>query len=405
MPSRIHTFPSGRRIALVARSQLRAAPAAKRTRKPKKGAPTPPTNPPAWDNSHGEKVTYQCYCNGPPWPNPVGDCYYEAAIHGSSNWTANSGAEFIADANAVASRYLVISGGDNGLSDGDMMPEWMSGIVGPNGPRRILDWMVVSAAPGSAQWQQLMWMFGGLIWTCSLCDEWLQDDSPGAVWDAGTPDPEAGHAMFETGRHSTTGPTDTRTWGITPPIQVTDAGYESADSEFIVLFSADQFNPSTGISVFSGMSWEESRQYWMAIGGKDVGPSPFTPPAPPPPVPPPLPPPLAPWSGTLIYSEGVLVGIGGPAAPLPPTPPAPAVPVPVSPPVGIPSANWPGVLDDLAQLAADVGTGDWQAVGADLGQLLADLSANPTTGQHAQLSSGLQRRVNQTRITKAGKKG
>ena len=87
MPSRIHTFPSGRRVALVPRDQLRAGRAAKRTRTPRKGSPVPPAPPASWDNSKGETITYQCYCNGPPWPDPEGDCYYEGAIHGASNWT------------------------------------------------------------------------------------------------------------------------------------------------------------------------------------------------------------------------------------------------------------------------------------------------------------------------------
>lgn len=405
MPARIHTFPSGRRVALVPRSQLRASPGAKRTRKPKKGTVAPPPCPPSWDNSSGEKLSYQCYCNGPPWPDPLGDCYYEAGIHGSSNWTGNSGTEFIADPNAVAARYLALSGGDNGLSDSDMMPEWLSGIVGPDGPRKILDWMVVSAAPGTEQWRQLMWMFGGFIWTCSLCEEWLDDDSAGAVWDAGTPDPDAGHAMFETGRHGATGLTDTRTWGITPPIQVTDAGYESADSEFIVLFSTDQFNPTTAQSVFSGMSWEDMRSYWISIGGKDVGPSPFiNPPLPPLP---PLPPPPAGsgWTGALTYLAGSLVSVTpGGAPPSPPTPPPPP-PAGTTLPALPHAANWGKVLNDILALSAAVEAGNWAGAGQAVGQLLADLGANPTTTQHATLSTTLQRRVNLTRAELAKKKG
>jgi hypothetical protein len=73
MPSRIHVFPSGRKIALVARSQLRASPSAKRCVRSRKKGPVPPATPNQWDNSNGEKVSYQCYCNGPPYPDPLGD--------------------------------------------------------------------------------------------------------------------------------------------------------------------------------------------------------------------------------------------------------------------------------------------------------------------------------------------
>lgn len=327
MPSRIHIFPSGRRIALVKRQQLRVSAAVRRSLDVKTliGPPPPPKNPSSWDNSNGEKLDYQCYCNGPPWPNPVGDCYYEAIIHGSSNFTGNStpGQEFEAVAEQVYNRYTTLSGGDNGLDDQQAMPEWLGGVVGPNGPRKILDYMVVTAAPGSADWQEFMWLSGGLIWTCSLLQAWLNIDSPGGVWDAGSPaDPDAGHAMFLTGRKSLTGPTDTRTWGITPPIQVTDAGFAAAQSEFIAVFSVDQFNPTTGLCAFSGMSWEDKRQWWISVGGKDVGASPFGPPVPPTPIPPnptpptPVPPNPTPGptpsngvSAILTYTDGVLTGV------------------------------------------------------------------------------------------------
>lgn len=404
MPSRIHTFPSGRQVALIPRAQLRAHPSAKRTRRARTGAPVPPAAPASWDNSRGEQIDYQCYCNGPPWPNPLGDCFYEAIVHGSSNWTANSGTEFEANAEAVAARYLALSGGDNGLSDQDVMPEWLAGIVGPSGPRKILDWMVVTAPVGGPQWQQMMWACGGLIWTCSLCEEWLSADSPGAIWDAGSPDPEAGHAMFLTGRRAATGPTDTRTWGITPPIDVTDAGFASAESEFIALFSADQFAASNGVCVFSGMTWEAKREWWLSIGGKDVGTSPFGPTPPVPPVPPTPPTPTTNWTGTLVYTDGVLVSATPSVQPTPTPGPAPTPPAPPAPPSVLPGGNWVAALVDLARLAEDTISGNWNAIGADLAQLLLDLGTTPTPTQLAGVNNGMARTLAAARASAARKK-
>lgn len=133
------------------------------------------------------------------------------------------------------------------------------------------------------------------------------------------------------------------------------------------------------------------------------GPTP-TPTPTPTPGPTPTPTPIGGWTGTLCYVDGSLISAGALPAPAP-TPAAPSTPSLLPPSASkLPGANWPGVFDDLAQLSEDLAAGDWAAVGADVGQILADLSANPTTTQYAQMSSGMQRRVNATRQSRAAKK-
>ena len=316
--------------------------------------------PSVFDWSQGDKITYPMDGN-----DQYGDCYYAAVAHGSNNWTGYNGTENTFDVSQLERRYLQLSGGDNGLSDSDIMPEWKGGIIGPNGPRKILDEMTVDFSD-KASWQESFWAGGGLIWTCSLLDDWLNQTSPNSLWDATSAvNPNAGHAMWLTGRRPD-GTTDTRTWAIAPAIHVTDAGFRAADSEFIVAFSVDQFD-SNGICKFTGMTWDEKRQWWQSRGGIDVGASPFGPPGPPVPPGPPLPPiplpPVPPMPQTVnvtgidafvtggvfgnqkhavVFNNMGQVSIPAPPVPLPPpTPPGP----PPTPPV-----------DDTTEIVVPAGT-------------------------------------------------
>ncbi len=214
----------------------------------------------------------------------LGDCYYAACAHGSQTYTGNAGIECAFDVAALKARYLKIAGGDNGLDDQTMMPEWKGGIVGPHGAHNILDEMTVSFA-NRQSWLESLWACGGMIWTASLIPHWVDIAAPNALWDAtGRGNPNYGHAMYLTGKRAD-GTTDTQTWGLQPSIHVTDAGFLASDSEFIVAFSKDQFK-ANGICAFSGMTWEQKRAWWKSRGGIDVGPSPFVPVPPPPPPPP-----------------------------------------------------------------------------------------------------------------------
>ena len=272
----------------------------------------PPVPPGTFDWSNGEAIKFPMLGN-----DQYGDCYYAAVAHASQSFTGNSGAECSFDVNALTRRYLQIAGGDNGLDDGTIFPEWRAGIVGPNGPRKILDEMTVDPK-NLASVELAMWAFGGLLFTCSLPASWANNANPGATWGPASGGIVGGHAMHLSGRKN--GSSDLRTWGISPPINLTDAGMASVDTELIVAFSVDQFKPD-GTCAFTGMSWDQKRTLWTSCGGKDVGPSPF-PPVPNPPDPnPPNPNPPAPGSGWTIRmpsgsAEGTYDAI--PALPAPP---------------------------------------------------------------------------------------
>lgn len=244
-----------------------------------------PTPPAGWDWSQGEKLAFPILGN-----NRVGDCYYAACEHASQCWTGNSGQEVAFDEQQTVSRYLVLSGGDNGLNDALMIPEWKAGIIGPAGPRKVRS--VLTINPNDRASLDLgAWAFGGVLWLASLSNTWLANARPGAIWDASTPDPTKGHAMMLSGKEQGSGRYDVRTWGLSPAVQVTYAGILGADSEILVAFSDDQFR-SDGVCAFTGMTWDQKRLLWQQLGGSDVGPSPFPSPSPVPPTPPnpPIPP-------------------------------------------------------------------------------------------------------------------
>jgi len=230
-----------------------------------------PPPPAIFDLSKAEAIKYPILGN-----NQYGDCFYAAAAHQSQTYTGNVGTAAQFDVNALVHRYEQLSGGDNGLSDGDIMPEFKTGIVGPNGPHKIIDWMTIK--PSDAASVALgMWAFCGLMWTCALPSGWANNAKPGATWGTGAGHPVGGHAMHLTGVNAKGG-YDVRTWGISPPINVTKAGLLSADPELIVCFSLEMFGPD-GVAPHCGANYDQLAALWRQLGGKTLPPSPF-PPAP-----------------------------------------------------------------------------------------------------------------------------
>lgn len=241
-----------------------------------------PTPPAVFSWTKGRSIQYPILGN-----DTVGDCYYAAALHKVQTDTGNNGAQAEFDAQAVISRYEQISGGDNGLGDAQIYPEWKAGLLGPNGPHKILDDMTVR--PDDAAGIALaMFAFGGVLWTASLPDAWVQDENPGTTWDAATPDPNNGHAMFLSGKNAKGG-YDLETWGFTQPINLTQAGLESADPEVIAVFSMEWFDKSGRAP--NGLHYADLAPLWTSLGGIQLPANPFPAPAPtPPPHPTPVPP-------------------------------------------------------------------------------------------------------------------
>lgn len=228
-----------------------------------------PPVPATWDFSKGEAIKYPILGN-----NRYGDCYYAAILHYVQTMTGQFGSEATFSEQAVIARYLQLSGGDNGLGDGDVFPEWKNGLLGPNGPHKILDELTVDVHDQTAV-DLAGWAFCGNLWTCAIPSNWINSASPGAVWDTSNGDVKGGHAMHWTGKRQ--GNYDVRTWGISPPVEVTYRGMLSADSELPVVFSLEMFDPTTGLSHI-GATYDMHATLWKNMGGKDLPPSPFPPP-------------------------------------------------------------------------------------------------------------------------------
>ena len=302
------------RPKLVDREQLRFRSHGRYFSAPKhlKAAAALPTPPKAFSWAKG--IEY------PLWGNDrLGDCYYVACCKAARTFNENNGRKTPFDEADLTARYMVISGGDNGLDDRSMMPEWEAGLVGPNGPHRILDQLTIDpnddAAVAFALWAGL-----GLIWTAALPDKWISNPRPGQIWTAGRPNRRNGHAMLLTGKD---GNFEVQTWGLDPPIYVTPDGIKNADSELIVVFSLEQFNEQGMLPC--GLGYDQAADIWQQYGGQKMPANPFVNRPPSPPVKPPITPPLA---------DDILFSLNFPSA-------WPANrPFTVKPPVSIPGGRY-----------------------------------------------------------------
>lgn len=234
-----------------------------------------------------------------------GDCYMAAPLHMFQCWAWVNGITLTFDASAVVKRYLQLSPRDQGLGDEQVFPEMKAGMIGPNGPNKIFDDLIIDPN-NDALIALSIWRFGGVLYTASLSQSWL-NPSPGAVWDVGHPNPNYGHAMYLSGKGKYY---DVQTWGLNPPVELTPAGLKSSDPEIIVCAGFGWYDPKTGMSQ-AGFHYTEDADLWVQLGGHPFPASPFPPK--PVPVPPPVPPPVVP-----------------PVPPVPPSPPAPPLTVPFS---------------------------------------------------------------------------
>lgn len=279
-------------------------------------ADTLPTPPDTCDWSKADSIKFPILGN-----DRAGDCYYAAILHLAQCFAGQFGEVPQFDVEEVLNRYYKLSGGDNGLSDSDVFPEYKRGILGPDGKYKILDSLVVdNSKPDTIR--MAIWAFTGSLWTCSLPRGAANDAAPNALWDADGSSSVGGHAMIFSGYDKYY---KTRTWGIVPAINVTDSFLRANDAEIIVVFSMDQFHPTTRLNA-AGMTWDDAKAIWMSYGGRDVGAAPWgnTPPVPKPPIDPPTPPmpkgfrfvgdPIrVPFFGGTITPTGKIVSLNAPA--------------------------------------------------------------------------------------------
>ena len=226
----------------------------------------------------------------------VGDCFYAAACHLAQIWTGQHGPAATFDRNAVVARYKVISGGDNGLGDDQIFPEFTKcGIIGPDGQYKILDHLDVDTSDMTLVDKAIY--FGiGVFFTASLADKWIANPQPGDVWDVAPPNDNNGHAMILAGKDKD-GLYPIETWGFAPKdrIRITPKALENCHPEIVVCISRDQF-AANGYAPHN-IYYDQAKAYWSSYGGIAIPPGNYPPPTPipqPTPVNPPVPAPAPP---------------------------------------------------------------------------------------------------------------
>lgn len=339
-----------RRIRLVPREQLRRRQTARRATIPrgwdgtfKGGLPSAPAE---CDWSKGQTISFPILGN-----DEYGDCYYTACCHAVENWCAIHNRPLDYAPKDVVARYLVISGGDNGLNDATMMGEWLSGIIGPHGPHAILAEMSIPSRDAQARALSL-YLFGGLIYTASLLDTWIRDPQPGQTWtDDGRSDPNNGHAMWQTGYRSG-GIWDTQTWGFNPPIRLTETGYQASDPTAIAAFSLDWFDPK-GMAP-NGYSYDQLAAWWVVMGGQTLPPNPFAPT----PAPAPTPTPVPLGAAFAVHLTGQIADAHGKKSP-----------ITLDGTAGLMSTSHPAKMK--------VGSTEWESLIQDIWSVLKDLGLIP----------------------------
>lgn len=279
-------LPDGSRAPLVNREKMRTH---KTTKKfslppPLKDLPGIPDTFDYTKMKNGTAISFPILGN-----NQYGDCYYVAPLHLIQSTSGVSGnKQVVFDEKMVINRYLKVSGGDNGLSDDDIYPEWKAGLVGPQGPYKLIDYATVD--PGDIKSVKFaMYHCGGVLTTHSLRTTWESGIKAGMIWDAtGRIDPYAGHAVHQAGVDSR-GYLMTQTWGL--QVFLTPAGLANSDAEVIVCISPTWFD-AAGFTP-NGTHYDEISNYWYSATGRKLPqglyPPPVTPPGPPIPPNPPVP--------------------------------------------------------------------------------------------------------------------
>src|ERR1700692_3473699 len=138
MTPNIVTLPSGQKVRLVPREQLRFKLHGRSLAYPahlQALAAVMPAPPAAFDGSKGRAIVYPMLGN-----DQYGDCYEADPLHCVQTWTGNVGTQAQFTTAAAVAEYLALAGGDNGLSDAEVFPHWKNpGFQG----HRILDEMTV----------------------------------------------------------------------------------------------------------------------------------------------------------------------------------------------------------------------------------------------------------------------
>jgi hypothetical protein len=264
----------------------------------RKDLPPPPGNV-NYSTGSAAPAIAQMYLN-----DQLGDCVIAGGYHiiGMETGDAN-GQPFIASDQQITADYSAIGGyvpgnpaTDNGANLTDAMNYWTQ--KGFADGSKLVGWCAVDPS-NQMESMQAAYLLENLYIGGALPDSWLNNATPGAVWDVDTPDPNNGHCVAIVG-YSSQGVL-VSTWGMV--VTMTWAAYASFCSpanngESYVLLSPDQISAGTQKAP-NGIDWNTLVADFQALGGgANPPPLPPAPPAPPGPPTPPAPP--APPAGVTL---------------------------------------------------------------------------------------------------------
>ena len=254
----------GRTVKLVPAAQVQLPPGMAKLTPPTvqplmSTSPPPPTPPDTLDNGHG--LEFDMDGN-----DRFGCCMYAAVAHAVCCWLGRHGHPLDFDDAALVNRYLEIAGGDNGMTWAQITPEFLSGIIGPDGPYKSISWAQIDPNNAVAM-KQAINQYGCVVMVGALPTTWLQRDTkPGGVWDGGrgiSPNWNNGHAWLVTGWDSTGW--ICQTWQISPPIRITTRGVRSCDAQAVAFFGLPWLDARGRTP--TGLPFSDLKAWWEAAGG------------------------------------------------------------------------------------------------------------------------------------------
>lgn len=194
--------------------------------------------------------------------NRYGCCMYDAGIHIDQAMTGSVGTEAVYDENVVIQAYLRLSGGDRGLSEGQIVSEWTKGLCG-NSSASILDSLDIDVTDTELV-KSAIYLFGGVQFIFTVPDAWINSFANGVVWDApATPDPRNGHGVAWLGVNEQDR-VRLATWG--GYVWITAEGVKVCNPSGFVPFSLRWFDPNTGLAP-NGLSYDQLVELWVQAGG------------------------------------------------------------------------------------------------------------------------------------------
>lgn len=217
-----------------------------------------PVPPATWD--FGVGITYPMDLN-----DQYGDCFYAERCHADNTYTGWYGPQSVFSLSAIKTRYLALSGGDNGLSDGDVQREHRDRYIADVPAAKAIDFLYVDVTNPAAIDAAMYW-FGGTAFTFTVSPDWISNSDAEFVWEASTyRNNSNGHAVSWNGKNSRG--YRLITWGVTGTI--TPAAVKVCNPDGFVTFSSRMFDPRTG-KAMNGKHITELAAMWVSAGGKAI---------------------------------------------------------------------------------------------------------------------------------------